>query len=182
MTDRLLAEGPPPLTETAADAALDAIDFIAATVRGIDSIDVTPTMRVLWRQHLAQWYPFLPPVTRAWYFNAPLLVAFLRNQWPFLYPQQQAALVQQWTLALPAMLGMLDPVLQQTTETLHQAIREDLAAMRERVPPAMPPAVDPETEATVELANRSMRAETLRRGSIAMTGATIDLMRAMSGR
>ena len=143
MADRLLAEGPPPLTETAADAALDAIDFIAATVRGIDSIDVTPTMRVLWRQHLAEWYPFLPPITRAWYFNAPL---------------------------------------QQTTETLHQAIGQDLAAMRERVPPAMPPAVDPETEATVELANRSMRAETLRRGSIAMTGATIDLMRAMSGR
>jgi hypothetical protein len=33
-----LAEGPPPLTVEAADAALDEIDFIAAAVRGADTI------------------------------------------------------------------------------------------------------------------------------------------------
>ena len=58
MADQILAYGPPPLTASAADAALDTIDFIAAAVRGIDTIDVTPTMRALWRQHLARWYRF----------------------------------------------------------------------------------------------------------------------------
>ena len=36
MEQTILDYGPPPLTEQAADAALDAIDFIAAAVRGFE--------------------------------------------------------------------------------------------------------------------------------------------------
>ena len=67
----ILAYGPPLLTVTAADAALDLIDLIAAEVRGVDTIDVTNVMRPIWRTHLAYWYQQLPPPTRAWYANAP---------------------------------------------------------------------------------------------------------------
>jgi len=37
MTNGLISRGPPPLTEGAADAALDLIDFMAAAVRGVDT-------------------------------------------------------------------------------------------------------------------------------------------------
>ena len=79
MMNQLLAEGPPPLTSDAADAALDAIDLIAATIRGIDSINVTPSIRTLWRQHLAVSYPYLIPPVRAWFANAPLLTSIARS-------------------------------------------------------------------------------------------------------
>jgi len=60
----ILAQGQFQLTQEAADAALDAIDFIAAAVRGYDAIDVTNIVRPIWRAHLAYWYPQLPPVTQ----------------------------------------------------------------------------------------------------------------------
>ena len=60
----LIAMGPPPLTQYAADCALDVIDFMAAVVRGVDLIDVTPTMREAWRSHLAVYYPMLASVDR----------------------------------------------------------------------------------------------------------------------
>src|ERR1035441_1309380 len=74
MEQTILDYGPPPLTEGAADAALDAIDFIAATVRGFDAIDVTDVLRPLWRAHLASLFSHLPPETRMWFANAPGLL------------------------------------------------------------------------------------------------------------
>ena len=41
----LLSPGPPPLSLLAADCAIDLIDFMAATVRGVDLLDVTPAVR-----------------------------------------------------------------------------------------------------------------------------------------
>jgi hypothetical protein len=170
MTPRLLAPGPPPLTEEAADAALDAIDFIAAAVRGIDTIDVTPKMRALWRQHIAASFGYLPPWTRAWFANAPFLMTTLQTQWPLLNPVQQEALRQGWMVELPAMLQMLEPVLQQTDEQLNPALQTDIDAMRDLS------AVDPNLAAF----QHGMHSATLQAGSTTMTTATIDLMHALN--
>src|SRR5436190_3322537 len=110
MSPQVLAAGPPPLTEEAADAALAAIDFIAAQVRGIDTIDVTPNMEALWRQHLANCFPYLPPPTRAWFANAPFLVTMFQTQWPYLDPAQQQMLRQGGAVQLPDVLQTLAPV------------------------------------------------------------------------
>ena len=173
MSPRVLAAGPPPLTEEAADAALDAIDFIAAQVRGIDTIDVTPQMQVPWRQHVSNCFPYVPLWTRGWFANAPFLVTMFRTQWPYLPPEQQAMLRQGWAAQLPYMLQMLEPVLQQSGAQLNPAMQPDVEAMRAQM--------DPELQATEQLFNHGMMSNTLEDGSTSMTTATIDLMHAMSG-
>ena len=183
MTDTILADGPPPLTEQAADAALDAIDFIAAAVRGVDTIEVTEALRPLWRTHLASWYPRLPFVTRQWYVNAPLMLATVRGQWPLLAPWQRAGLLQQWSVELPQMLWMLEPVLAQAhaIET-RQHVAEQLAAMRQQARHAQPAAAPAASEASAieQLNNHAVMTEMLRGYSIQMTDATIGLMRSMN--
>lgn len=168
MSPQVLAAGPPPLTDEAADAALDAIDFIAAQVRGIDTIDVTPNMRMLWRQHVASCFPYLEPWTRAWFANAPFLVTMFQTQWPYLDPMQQQMLRQGWAAQLPYMLQMLAPVLAASGEQLNPAVQPDVQ-------------LDPELEAQKELFNHSVTSTMLQAGSTAMTTSTIDLMHAMSG-
>jgi hypothetical protein len=111
MPQIILAQGIVPLTQDAADAALDAIDFIAAAVRGFDAIDVTNIVRPIWRVHLALWYPQLPVMTQQWYANAPHMLTSIRLYWPLLDPGQRAAMLQQWAMDLPHMLWMIDPVL-----------------------------------------------------------------------
>jgi len=83
MTDPggLIAVGPPPLMQYAADCALDVIDFMAAVVRGVDLIDVTPTMREAWRTHLAAYYPMLAPVNRYWFASAPFTLLNIQTTW-----------------------------------------------------------------------------------------------------
>lgn len=192
MRDQLLAIGPPPLTVDAADAAIDVIDFIAAAVRGVDMIDVTETLRPLWRQHLAAWYPQLPPVTRQWYANAPTTLTWLRAQWPLLHPAQRAMIVQQWSMELPQMLWMLEPVLaqEQTNEILRQRILANLAQMRAQLAQAVSPApVAGPTEvsrmssqqAIDELNRRTNTNVMLQNHATTMAGLTIGLMGAMSG-
>jgi len=207
----ILDYGPPPLTEEAADTALDLIDFIAAQVRGVDLIDVTPTVRPLWRQHLANLFQQLPPWTRNWYASAPLLMATIRAQWLLLDPMQRNAVLQQWANELPAMFWMLEPVLaqahqqevQQKQEALGnilQHIADTRLAMMKSVADSLreEPAVEPRAQvATVPAqANQAMseraainelkrmRAAThdLGIGMVKMTNATIGLMNAMSGR
>ena len=167
MSPQVLAAGPPPLTEEAADASLDAIDFIAAQVRGIDTIDVTSNMKTLWRQHLAGCFPYLPPPTRAWFANAPFLITMFQTQWPYLDPMQQQMLRQGWATQLPYLLQMLAPVLAASGEQLNPAVQPDVPA-------------DPELAATEQLFNHSMMSTTLEAGSTSMTNATIDLMHAMN--
>ena len=162
MSDEILAVGPPPLTVDAADAALDAIDMIAAIVRGVDSIDVTNTVRPLWRQHLAAWYPHLPPVTRAWYANAPAMLARLRSQWPLLQPAQQAMVVQQWAVELPQMLWMLEPVLAQAQTIEARAT------------------VTSETQVTDAYARQQAIVDSLANHSTRMANVTTSLMNSMT--
>jgi hypothetical protein len=135
MTDAILVAGWPPLTMGAADSALDAIDFIAAAVRGVDLIDVTDTVRAIWRRHLAQWYPQLPPATREWYAKAETINLSLRTQWPLLDPMQRAMLLQQWSMELPQMLWLLEPVLAEArvVDVQRREILDRLAQMRQEL-------------------------------------------------
>jgi hypothetical protein len=82
MSNSLLAVGPPPLTVEAADCSIDVIDFMAAAVRGVDLIDVTPAVRDAWRSYLAAHYPILNPIDRYWFATAPSMLASLRTCWP----------------------------------------------------------------------------------------------------
>jgi hypothetical protein len=101
----------------------------------VDLIDVTSTVRPLWRQHLANWYEQLPPWTRNWYANAPLLMHTIQTQWPLLDPMQRTAVLQQWTGELPSMLWMLEPVLAQAQLQEHvqkqEALRQTLTHIAE---------------------------------------------------
>lgn len=183
MQDILLADGPPPLTVQAADAALDAIDFIAAAVRGVDVIEVTDILRPLWRTHLAAWYPHLPPITREWYTNAPVMLATLRTQWPLLDPWRRAALLQQWSVELPQMLWMLDPVLAQAQaiET-NQNTAANLAAMRQQAAEGRSAPAESEAQALDELSRRGRMTQMLQDHSTMMTNLTIGMMRSINSR
>jgi hypothetical protein len=111
MANGPISAGPPPLTEGAADAALDVIDFMAAAVRGVDTIDVTPAVRIR-HEHLAAYYPMLNPVDRFWFANAPFTLAAIQTEWTQLNELQQNMYRQAWAMSLPAMMQLVDPVLQ----------------------------------------------------------------------
>ena len=113
MQDAVISPGPPPLTLSAADGAIDLIDFMAAAVRGVDTIDVTPAMRESWRAYLAQYYPMLPPPDRMWFANASFMLAQIHQGWAQLSEQQRTATVQAWSMILPAILQFAAPVLGQ---------------------------------------------------------------------
>jgi len=183
MQEIILHYGPPPLTEQAADAALDAIDFIAAAVRGYHAIDVTDVVRPLWRTQLVTWYPYLPLVTRQWYADAPLILATLQAQWSLLDPMQRDMVLRQWSLDLPHMLMMLDPVLAEAhaIET-QENVRAGIPAARERTRQARPASADSETRAMNALSKNWDMAESLRQHNVRMAGLTSGLLRAMSHR
>lgn len=181
MQPTILAQGPPPLTAEAADAALEAIDFIAAAVRGYDAIEVTNIVRPIWRAHLAYWYPHLLPVTRQWYANAPQMMAAIHDQWPMLDPWRRGALLQQWSMELPQMLWMLDPVLAQAQAAeMQQAQRNQIDSMRQQAWRARPATADEEAQAVDELTRRSQMTSRLQTYSTQMATSTIDLMRAIN--
>jgi hypothetical protein len=178
MSETILAYGPPPLTQQAADAALDTIDFIAAVVRGYDAIDVTNILRPLWRAHLAYYYPNLPFEMRNWYASAPMMLASINTQWPQLNPMQQTMQLQQWSMELPYMLWMLDPVLAQAQALeMHDAARAQIDATRQQ---AYYPAPDTSAAAINQLNAHADAAASLSRFNTSMTTNTINLMRAMS--
>jgi hypothetical protein len=182
MHQNILAQGVYPLTQEAADAALDAIDFIAAAVRGYDAIEVTNIVRPIWRQHLAYWFPQLHPVAQQWYANAPQVLAFIHTQWPQLDSGQRAAVLQQWAIALPQMLWLVDPVLAQAQAIeMEEAHRSSLAELRQQAAAGQPPTLT-SAQAINEL-NRGMEnAVHLQNFSTMMTANTLNLMNAMSGR
>ncbi len=167
MQNQILAAGPPVLTELAADAAIDSIDFIAAVVRGYDAIDVTEGVRTLWRAYLAYWYDHLPLETRVWFANAPGMLYAIQTQWEFLDDLQRSMYVQQWTMELPQMLAMVEPVLAQA-----RAVRAQRKQRRGYT----------EAEAVSELNRRAQQTVNLTTFSTAMANSTINLMRAMTPR
>jgi len=204
--ERTLAEGPPPLTVEAADAALDEIDFIAAAVRGVDTIDATGIVRGLWRDHLTLWYPQLPPPTRAWYVGAPARLVWLRMQYPLMPPPQRAMLLQQWAAQLPYMLGILDPVLAQAQaqaqareahdEQTRAHILNRLAEMRRQflqasqpapapAPPAPPPGPPRDADSIAAINELGRRADIsimLQNHATRMTALTLGQMNAINRR
>jgi len=112
MNDTLLAAGPPPLTVQAADCSIDLIDFMAAIVRGVDLIDVTPAVRQAWRSHLASYYPMLNPADRYWFATAPYTLSAIRSGWPQFPEMHQNMYRQAWAASLPMLLQFIDPALQ----------------------------------------------------------------------
>jgi hypothetical protein len=177
MQQTILAQGFFPLTEEAADAALDAIDFIAAAVRGYDAIDVTDVVRPIWRAHLGYWYPQLPPLAQQWYANAPFVLASIRAQWPLLNATQRAATIQMWAMDLPFMLSMVDPVLAQAQavemEDSQRSQLEDLRAT------ASPSAMT-DAEAISALNRERQNAVNLQNFATQMTANTLNLMNAIN--
>jgi hypothetical protein len=180
MEQTILDYGPPPLTEGAADAALDAIDFIAATVRGFDAIDVTDVLRPLWRAHLASLFSHLPPETRMWFANAPVLLIGIRTQWPLMDPMQRAQIVQQWSYELPQMLWMIEPVLAQAHAIeMQESTRAHITNLRQQAQQAG--GASSSQAAMDELSRRRQQAASLSNFSTQMANSTMNLMRAMSG-
>lgn len=179
MQQVIIAKGVFPLTQEAADAALDAIEFIAAAVRGYDSIHVTGTFRSLWRSHLAYCYPQLPAVTQQWYANAPQMLASMRTQWPLLDPWRRAATLQQWTMELPYMLSMVEPVLAQAQAVEMQQVQRSQTE-HWQVKATSPTLTD--TEAINNLNSNMQNATQMQNFSTLQTANTLNLMNAMSGR
>ncbi len=180
MASNVLAFGPPPLTQQAADAAIDTIDFIAAAVRGIHTIEVTQVIRPLWRIHLATWYPQLMPMTREWYANAPVMLSSLRTQWPLLPPWQRSSLLDQWAFELPQMLWMLEPVLAQAQAIETRAnIVSGLAALRQQAsqPPPHQGAASGPVRTLDTTSSRSQMTTMLESYSSQMATSTTNLMR-----
>lgn len=101
--NRAIAPGEPPLTAEAADASLDLFDFMAAAVRGQDSIDVTPAARQAWRERLVALYPSMAPEEQSFFGHAPLAIAALRANWDGLSEVQQASYRSAWEPTLPGL-------------------------------------------------------------------------------
>jgi hypothetical protein len=111
MEDAILAEGPPPLALAAADCAIDVVDFMAAVVRGVDAIDVTPEVRASWRSYLTSYYPMLNPADRYFFATAHHALAAINAGWPQMSESDRQACRQSWAQVLPALLQFIEPVL-----------------------------------------------------------------------
>ena len=111
MATKVLHPGPPPLTEDAVQAAIDVIDFMAAEVRGVDLIDVTPQVRRLWQQHVVAHYPQTGPDGRQFLASGDQMLAAIRANWPRMSEPQRQFFRQQWGQQLSGFLQFLQPVL-----------------------------------------------------------------------
>ncbi len=177
-SDGLLAVGPPPLTQIAADCALDLIDFMAAVVRGVDLIDVTDAMRQIWRNYLATYYQMLPLGDRYWFANAPGALANLNMMWPQLPPMSREMYRQMWAMSLPATLQFIEPVLR---EAQQQQVWH-LAHLTDTVPQNQPTVSDGGASAIRQLNRMQDQADSLQRFSNRMTDLTIGQIHAMNRR
>jgi hypothetical protein len=115
MTSQVIAEGPPPLTRQAAEASIDLIDFMAAIVRGIDEIDVTPDMKKRWVAHLRTYYQALPLPDRLWFASADTSLPTVQANWAQAPPQQKEMARQMWAQPIAAVLQFASPVIGPTS-------------------------------------------------------------------
>lgn len=183
MQSDILGVGPPPLTEEAADAAIDSIDFIATVVHGYKVVDVTKVVRQLWRAYVAAWYPSLSWTDRVWFANAPEMLYAIQTQWPLLDPLQRGIQVQQWAMMLPQMLAMIEPVLNHAQSLKLQPRRRGyLNEWRQQLAKAQPSGSYTQAEAINELNRRGQQTASLTKFSTTMANSTINLMRTMSRR
>jgi len=109
---QLLSAGPPPLTVTMADAAIDLIDFMAAAVRGVDLIDVTPAVREAWRLRMARYWPTFNAETREFCVLAPARLQQYLKGWQSYSEPQRTAYRQAWASVLPGLLPAVEETLQ----------------------------------------------------------------------
>lgn len=109
---QLLAVGPPPLTTDAADASIDLIDFMAAKVRGVDLIDVTPVVREAWRYRLATYWPVLDEAARWWCVNTPRMLEYFQTHWDEMGYGEQNQVKQIWAAQLPSLLPAVEATLE----------------------------------------------------------------------
>jgi hypothetical protein len=188
--DEVLAFGPPALTQYAADCAIDVIDFMAAVVRGVDLIDVTPEMRRLWRNYLAQYYPMLAPADRFWFANAPATLAQINATWPQMPQFTREMWRQNWAISLPAVLQFIEPVLQtaRQQQLWHAAHLSNYSrqppstASYSPAPPASSYSPPPQTAKPAQAVhNQQQIADNLAAFNNRMSFLTTNLMRAYSG-
>jgi hypothetical protein len=131
---------------------------------------------------LAYWFPQLHPEAQQWYANALQMLAFIHTQWPQLNPYQRGAVLQQWTMELPQMLWMIDPVLAQAQAIeMAEIQRSRLADLRQRAA-AGQPSTRCSAQAIDELNRGMQNAVSLQNFSTQMTANTLNLMNAVSGR
>lgn len=178
--EQVLAFGPPPLTQYAADCALGVIDFMAAVVRGADLIDVTEEMRQIWRNYLAQYYPMLAPADRIWFASAPTTLAQINATWPQTPLYAREIWRQTWAVTLPGILQFIEPVLQ----TARQQQVWHLSHL-DIVPPQAPPvsnSAPPQPANPAPAVHQQQQiADNLGAFNNRMTFLTTNLMRSMSG-
>src|SRR5262249_26691596 len=173
-----LASGPPPLTELAADCALDLIDFMAAVVRGVDLIDVTEEMRQIWRDYLATHYSYLQPADRGWFANAPTALSWWNAAWPQMDALTRESWRQFWAMSLPATMQFIQPVLDAA-----QRPKGCLSShLTNNSPQPQRPASDGGASAIQQLNRMQDQARNLMNFSTSMTKMTINQMNVMSGR
>jgi hypothetical protein len=179
--DPILAFGPPPLTQYAADCALGAIDFMAAVVRGVDLIDVTEEMRQIWRNYLAQYYPLLTPADRIWFATAPSTLAQINAVWPQMPLPTREMWRQNWAVTLPGILQFIEPVLQ----TARQRQVWHLSHLTDNIPQqssAPTYAIEQPTAQPVQAVHQQRQiADNLAAFNNRMSFLTTNLMRAYSG-
>jgi hypothetical protein len=160
MTDRVLTTGwAAPLTEFAADCALDLIALMKAAAIG-DETKITPAMRAAWRTHRMMYYPMLAPEDQLWFANAPATLAAIKQGWAYLPAAEQDLCRHAWASMLPALLQFASPV---------------WAAPVAPATPAAPPST---SQAAIDELNRR-RAVDQTGFSAELTGfqGTLDLMR-----
>ena len=160
---------------------------MAAVVRGVDTIDVTPAVREAWRAHLGAYYPLLNPVDRFWFANAPYTLGAIQAGWQQLPPAHQEMYRQAWALALPMMLQLVDPVLQtsQPPDTpgmgsVGEVVNQRIEQQQQQAQQAAGE-LSAEAAAQQELFNHSVNLQLLTNMSTIGANNTIGLMHAYSG-
>jgi len=176
----LLSPGPPLLTQVAADCAIDLVDFMAAVVRGVDTIDVTPAVREAWRAHLAAYYPMLSPADRYWFASAPITLSTVQATWEQLPPVQQDMYRQTWASAIPGLLQLVGPAL--TAAPASGSVADLVSARLAEQQAQAQQATQAGNAAQEELARHNVNTAMLSNWSTTMANNTINLMHAMSGR
>lgn len=176
----LLSPGPPPLTQIAAECAIDLIDFMAAVVRGVDTIDVTPAVREAWRTHLAPYYLMLSPADRYWFASAPITLSTVQANWEQFPPVQKDMYRQVWANAIPGLLQLVGPVLPDG-QAPAGSVADLVGARLEQQQSQMQQAAQAGNAAQEELARHSVNTAVLSNWSTTMANNTINLMHAMSG-
>ena len=157
---------------------------MAAAVRGVDTIDGTPAVRSKRHDHLAVYYPMLKLVDRFWFANAPFTLAAIQSGWAQLNELQQNMHRQAWAMSLPAMMQLVDPVLQAAdpaaqplgTGSVGELVDTRVGEQQQRQEQAAQ--VDAETTAQVELYNHSVNLQMLTNMSNIGASNTIGLMQA----